>query len=155
MVQQELEALDAARTAALADLDRLAVASTDPSPEMVEQVCDPSKPCCQTTFCTFHCTANAEMKTAHVVELINVRPVLEIGLDVAASLLGLICCVGLQRHLFMQSSQCTACLRSCNFVCCFACKFPSRLLLQMTRRAVVIIHEMVLMLHRNNAISAK
>ena len=38
MVQQELEALDAARRAALADLDRLAAASTDPSPGMVEQV---------------------------------------------------------------------------------------------------------------------
>ncbi|KAK9841676.1 hypothetical protein WJX74_009916 [Apatococcus lobatus] len=37
VVQQELEALDLARKAALADLDRLAVASTDPAPEMVEQ----------------------------------------------------------------------------------------------------------------------
>ncbi len=38
MVQKELEALDASRQAALAELDRLAQACTDPSPQMVEQV---------------------------------------------------------------------------------------------------------------------
>ncbi|KAK9861981.1 hypothetical protein WJX84_009317 [Apatococcus fuscideae] len=37
VVQKELEALDASRQAALAELDRLAQACTDPSPQMVEQ----------------------------------------------------------------------------------------------------------------------
>ena len=40
VVQTELKALDAARKAALADLDRLAQACQDPSPDMVEQVTD-------------------------------------------------------------------------------------------------------------------
>lgn len=66
VVQQELEALDTARTAALADLDRLAVASTEPSPEMVEQVS--LEPCFSACHCPCHCTTNAEANLVHLVD---------------------------------------------------------------------------------------